>query len=95
MCITFPICNKKAHRAPKILGKTFILCWRCTGVLLGAILASFIIKYPEIPHSRLPLLFLIPMSIDGSLQYILNIESNNKRRFVTGFIAGLAALTYF
>ena len=84
----FPLCNKKPERAPHIYGHTFILCWRCTGLIIGAcfgIIARLILGN----FSQIYYLLLLPVAIDGGLQYIFRIMSNNPRRFITGFVGGL------
>ena len=95
--IIFPICNKRPERAPKILGHTFVLCWRCTGVVLGAGGMFLVIKRLAIDF--VPVLFvlsiaiMLPMLCDGIMQYGYTLASNNCRRFTTGFLFGLG-LTY-
>ena len=84
----FPICNKKPDRAPNIFGHTFILCWRCTGLVLGGIVGTFARLY----FGNIKIYWyslLIPVGIDGGLQYYCGVMSNNYRRFITGFIGGL------
>jgi uncharacterized membrane protein len=87
----FPICNKCPDRAPNINGHSFILCWRCTGLILGAIIGSIIKHFIE-PLSIFIYVLYLPLAIDGILQYFFRIMSNNHRRFITGFIAGLTTL---
>ena len=83
-----PICNKKPERAPRLFGHTFILCWRCTGLVVGAIIGNILKLYIG-PINALGYLLLIPTGIDGILQYKFGIMSNNFRRFTTGIIGGL------
>ena len=88
----YPLCNKKPDRAPHIFGHTFILCWRCTGLLVGAILGYILLAITQ-PIGISGMSFIIPVGIDGIMQYKFGIMSNNYRRFVTGFIAGLSVLS--
>jgi len=85
-----PLCNLLEERAPKFGDFVFVLCWRCTGALVGGIFGHILLFFFMI---NIPLLFsvisLIPIAIDGGAQYIYKIESTNVRRFTTGFIAGL------
>ena len=37
----YPICNHREGTAPKIFGQPFVLCWRCTGVMLLLVLMDF------------------------------------------------------
>lgn len=82
MTIKFPICNRRPDRAPKIFGYTFILCWRCTGILIGVLFSSIL----DFSIGRI---FILPLAVDGIAQYVYGIESTNLRRFITGFLAGM------
>ena len=72
------------------------ICSRCTGIYLGiilGILTDFLKNlwnintfYPSIVFT----IFLIPIAIDGIAQFFGFWESNNKRRFLTGLLVGLA-----
>ena len=84
----FPICNKCPDRAPKLFGHSFIFCWRCTGLIVGAIL-GILFKICFWNISVIYYVLLIPIFIDGVLQYYFDIMSNNKRRFITGIVGGL------
>jgi uncharacterized membrane protein len=88
----FPLCNQKPDRAPCICGHTFILCWRCTGLVFGALLAYILLLIMS-PIGYYGMLFIIPVGIDGILQYHYGIMSNNVRRFITGLIGGLSVLS--
>lgn len=91
MCCAFPLCNKKPERAPNVNGHTFPLCWRCTGLVLGA-LAGYISLLFIPPIGLCSYTLLLPIGIDGGLQYLGGVLSTNTRRFVTGFIGGLSVL---
>lgn len=83
----FPICNKKPNRAPKLFGHPFILCWRCTGILIGGIISMMV------PLSRNYLLFLflvLPLLIDYGTQWLKWRESTNILRAITGVLCGFA-----
>jgi len=88
----FPICNKCPDRAPKLFGHIFILCWRCTGLLVGYII-GMCLRLIIHPIGFFGILMLIPISIDGIAQNFFGIMSNNPRRFITGFIGGLISLS--
>lgn len=93
--MVFPICNRRPDRAPKVFNKTFVLCWRCTMFAVGIIIAALILELNGFKYNKLlimtGLIFQIPVVIDGSLQYFMNVESVNKRRGLTGFVSGLGA----
>lgn len=62
-------------------------------VIFGVIIALIIIKLEEILILKKSIILgiglMIPMIIDGSLQYLNRISSNNLRRAVTGFLFGV------
>jgi len=80
------------------LGCKFGVCSRCTGMylglLIGLLISEFLLQY-KIPKF-IPILFLIPLILDGSIQTIAYIiapergfyESTNPRRFLTGLLFG-------
>lgn len=92
-----PLCNGKCERGPHIKGFYFPLCWRCFSIVLSvSFCCVFNLIYP-IEYSMMNILTLallsfilmIPLSIDGLLQYVFKRESKNSRRIVTGFFAGM------
>lgn len=86
----FPICNKKPERAPKIFGYTFILCWRCLMVTFGFFSSYLVYRFYYFNINIIyTFLLMIPMILDGSLQYFLKKESTNLKRAITGFVFGI------
>ena len=90
----YPICNKKPNRAPVIFGKTFILCWRCSMCILFLFVTTITLEIIKIKVSNklliINIVLMIPMILDGSLQYFFCITSNNFRRGITGGLFGFA-----
>ncbi len=92
-----PLCNLCPERAPKVLNFCFLLCWRCTGLLIGAIIGKLLFGVTnfQINQSYLRILFVLilvlPVVIDSVLQYYFGVLSTNKRRCLTGIIAGIGA----
>lgn len=80
------------------LGCRFGVCSRCTGMylglLLGLVISEILVRF-RIPKV-IPILFLIPLILDGGIQTIAYIlapehgfyESTNPRRFTTGLLFG-------
>jgi len=72
------------------------ICSRCTGIYLGiiiGIITDFLKPLWNINAfypSTIFTLTLIPIAIDGTGQLFGLWESNNKRRFLTGLLGGLA-----
>lgn len=93
-----PICNCRRDRAPIIHGYSFLLCWRCTSILISLLGmrilfedSAAMVTYVEskaFAVGLLSILLVAPTLIDGLMQYGMKIESNNLRRIITGFIAG-------
>lgn len=87
-----PLCNKKKERAPHIFGLCFPLCYRCSGIILGAIFCLIINLVKYIPDNLINILICIvlalPLIIDGVRQYFFNKLSNNTLRLLTGVFFG-------
>jgi len=81
-----PLCNRKSERAPHIGNFVFPLCWRCSGILAGAIFGGIFLKI-TVPAYINALIF-VPLIVDGGLQYGFGIMSNNTRRWFTGILFG-------
>ena len=81
-------CHQRYDRSFSFKGCQFPLCARCTGIVLGelislaAILCGIRIGFVYAVAS------IAPLAIDGGLQYIKLLESNNLRRVITGLVAG-------
>lgn len=91
-----PICNGIASRALQIGNFCFILCYRCTGVVLGIIFSLYYLSKHETKVKYL--LFIIPMIIDGVLQLLTPYTSNNYLRLITGILFGIGighGIAYF
>lgn len=95
-----PICNCRIDRAPHIGKTSFVLCWRCTGVLTSFFALESLNVFEKIRillNGDITDFFIIlgsiclmiPMAIDGVRQYKFRIESTNPRRVVTGFLFGI------
>lgn len=82
-----------AERSFFFRGYQFPVCARCTGVVAGEIISVVMllcgVEIPYVPAFVL----LLPLAIDGGVQYIKLWLSNNLRRVITGVLAGIG-LTY-
>lgn len=90
-----PLCNLNPEHGFCIMGFYFPLCIRCTGVLLGIIIGSLMYftlfankKYTINIHLTFFAL-LLPMILDGTIQYVFDLESTNFRRILTGLLFGI------
>ena len=86
-------CHQLAERSFFFHGYQFPVCARCTGVIVGEIIAVILLLLSVRIHLLLSIIFLIPMGIDWGLQYFAILISTNWRRFLTGAIGGFG-LTY-
>lgn len=81
------------HQIPDrsfFIGKyQFPLCARCTGVLLGYIVAIVLLLLQVVMPIYLCIDFMLPLILDGSVQLLFCIMSNNGRRITTGFLFGI------
>ncbi|MDD4001137.1 MAG: DUF2085 domain-containing protein [Bacilli bacterium] len=91
-----PLCNGRAETTFEVFGFHFILCYRCSFIIIGLLITVFLFNKIKL-FKRIPAKYLIPLFIlfiastvlDGTLQYFFGIESTNLRRIVTGFLAGV------
>ena len=85
-----PLLGMTCHRLPE---RSFSwapgLCARCTFFWVGVLLSSLLMLIRKLPGSLLVgLLFIAPMVLDGSFQFIGLYESTNIIRLLTGFMGG-------
>lgn len=80
-------CHQRADRSFSIGNYQFPVCARCTGILISTIIV-YIFYFTRKMEIRKYVWMIIPMIIDGTLQYLGICESNNKRRFITGLLGG-------
>lgn len=86
------MCHQRPDRSFCINGKQFPLCARCTGILAGYFLGITAACLTRCRYCAVCMLLLIPMIVDGMVQQILKIESNNVRRFITGILGGIGII---
>ena len=87
-----PLCNGHAERAPHIKEFCFPLCWRCLSIVIGASVGGIII--PNCFFHPTAMLFAgvalcVPCLIDGLVQRATDYESTNRKRCITGLLAGI------
>ena len=87
-------CHCREERSFYYKGKRFPICARCTGELVGMIVSAFSCFFFR--FSLLWVIFImLPMIADGAVQMFTSYESNNRRRFVTGFLFGFGLVMMF
>lgn len=89
------MCHQRPDRSFFIKGKQFPLCARCTGILIGYFIGAIIACITGCSNYLWIPLLIIPMIIDGGIQFIFKIESNNLRRLITGILGGTGIIYLF
>lgn len=84
--VYFFACHQKVTRSFLIHGKTFSLCARCTGILLGIFGSLVLIKWGY--DLILIILMSLPLILDGILQKVSSYKSNNGKRIISGILFG-------
>lgn len=87
-------CHCREERTFHYKGERFPICARCTGELVGMVISTFSCFFFRLPL-LLAILIMLPMIVDGLLQMFTAYESNNLRRFITGFLFGFGLITLF
>ncbi len=82
-------CHRLPERSLTIFGYTMPLCARCTGIVIGSIMALILAYLNIIFSTIIYLMFLIPLIIDGVTQSLKYRTSNNLLRLTTGIIFGV------
>jgi uncharacterized membrane protein len=85
-------CHQMADRSFFFKGYQFPVCARCTGVILGELIAIICLFFVKLEW-WICLLFLVPMAVDWGLQFLRIVQSTNIRRLITGTLGGFG-LTY-
>ena len=86
-------CHQMADRSFSYKGYQFPVCARCTGIIIGEIIAIIAMLFTLKIDLLYSFVLVVPLAIDGGIQYINLVQSNNIRRVVTGVLAGFG-LTY-
>ncbi len=88
-----PLCNLDQTRAPHFGSFVFILCYRCTFLILGGAFSFLLccLKKPSVNFFFLlfSIIFILPCLGDGLLQTFTDYLSTNFLRAGTGFLAGV------
>lgn len=86
-------CHQREERSFNIKGWQFPICSRCTGILIGQLIAIFLYVIGMRINVWVDLLFLGIMFLDWYFQYKQIKESTNTRRTITGILAGIAQIS--
>jgi uncharacterized membrane protein len=87
------ICHRIPDRTFKVKKYYFPVCSRCTGIYISAFTYFFIAAFIPIVYNIeliiLAILLMTPTALDGISQLLCKRASSNKRRFLTGLLAGI------
>ena len=101
-CGKYCRCHQMPERSFFFKGYQFPLCARCTGIALGYIVALVCLPFCALSRkgvrrgascghvSRRFVALMLPLAIDGTVQYFTPYESTNFRRVVSGFLYGFS-----
>lgn len=70
----------------------FPVCARCTGIMIGEIIAVLVFIFNLRLNILICIGIMIPMCIDGTVQYYTKYVSTNIRRLNTGALFGFGFL---
>lgn len=86
-------CHQMPERSFFYKGYQFPVCARCTGVIIGEIIAILMLILKIQSNIIISVFLLLIMGIDWFIQFINILQSNNIRRLATGLCGGIG-LTY-
>jgi uncharacterized membrane protein len=90
-----PFCHSIPERCFVYKNHHLPICSRCTGILFGGVLSLICFSIFNLNFSfQTSLILIIPMIIDGGLQYLNYFISNNNRRFFTGLLFGIGTVIF-
>lgn len=86
------VCHQIDGRSFHFGIRKFPLCARCTGIYIGffvGMITIWLFVFPPL----LSLFLILLMIVDGYIQLKTRYESTNVRRFITGFLFGVATVS--
>ncbi|RLG27659.1 DUF2085 domain-containing protein [Methanosarcinales archaeon] len=87
------LCHSIPDRCFTYNNRCLPICARCMGILIGGVASLLIFNIFNIYLSyHISIILVIPMILDGGLQYVDYTPSTNNRRFVTGFLFGVGTI---
>jgi uncharacterized membrane protein len=85
-------CHQLPARSPHAFGVQMPLCWRCSGILIGALaLLCWLLATKRLPPLALCLALALALPLDVLHAILTHGDGDNARRFVTGLLWGFCA----
>ena len=85
-------CHQRPERSPHLFGVQLPLCWRCSGIFLGALaLFCWLLARKRVPPLLACLLLSLPLPLDVLYAILTHGDGDNARRFITGLLWGFCA----
>ena len=85
-------CHQRPERSPHLFGVQLPLCWRCSGIFLGALaLFCWLLARKRVPPLLACLLLSLPLPLDVLHAVLTHGDGDNARRFITGLLWGFCA----
>jgi uncharacterized membrane protein len=82
-------CHQLPARSPHLFGVQLPLCWRCTGILLGALaLLGWLVKTKKLPPLLPCILLALLLPSDVLYNVVTGGDGDNARRLLTGLLWG-------
>jgi len=89
----FGTCHRRPDRSFFYKNRQFPLCARCTGIAVGFSSLLYFIIAQSFFDLWISIALILPTYLDGCIQLIWKVESNNTRRFITGLAAGIGLMS--
>jgi uncharacterized membrane protein len=85
-------CHQLPARSPHLFGVQMPLCWRCTGILFGALaLLCWLVWTKKLPPVLPCILLALLMPLDVLYNVLTHGDGDNARRLLTGLLWGFCA----
>ena len=89
-------CHQLPARSPQPWGVQLPLCWRCTGILAGALLLlGWLVWKKRVPPLALAVALALLMPLDVLHAVATGGQGNNARRLLTGVLWGIFGTSLF
>jgi uncharacterized membrane protein len=86
------VCLQLPAHSPHLFGVQMPLCWRCTGILFGALaLFSWVLARKRLPPLFVCVLLSLLLPLDVLQAVLTHGDGNNARRLVTGLLWGFCS----